>query len=65
MDSETGWDNHLLFRDYLRNHKSERAQYAELKESLARKYADNRGEYTERKSTFVRDIIEKAKLEVR
>lgn len=59
--SETGWNNHLLFRDYLRSHDKERRQYAELKVRLAKEYADNRGEYTERKSAFVLDIIAKAK----
>jgi GrpB-like predicted nucleotidyltransferase (UPF0157 family) len=60
-DSETGWLNHLRFRDYLRSHDAEREEYAALKRRLASEFADNRGEYTERKSEFVLRIIEKAK----
>lgn len=63
LDSPTAWRNQLLFRDYLRSHKDEREAYAELKRSLANKYADNREEYTERKSNFVLKIIEKALAE--
>lgn len=61
ITSETGWKNQLLFRDYLRNHDDVRNEYRKLKEELAEKYANNRDEYTERKSKFVLSVIEKAK----
>jgi len=61
MGSETAWENPLLFRDYLIEHEGVREEYKKLKEDLASQYADNREEYTERKSNFVRSVIEKAK----
>ena len=60
LDSQTAWKNQLLFRDYLRENEDVRNQYAELKRKLADEYADNREEYTERKSEFVMSIINKA-----
>lgn len=60
ITSETGWKNPLIFRDYLRNNKEDRSAYARLKTSLAEKHKDNRYEYTERKSDFIREIINKA-----
>lgn len=60
LDSQTAWVNQLLFRDYLRSHKKDRDAYADLKRKLADKFADNREEYTERKSKFVLEIIDKA-----
>src|SRR3989344_8613096 len=61
ITSETGWKNQILFRDYLREHEEIRNEYTKLKKELAEKYADNRDEYTERKSKFVIEIINKAK----
>ena len=61
--SETGWKNQLLFRDYLRKHVEVKNEYAKLKKELAEKYADNRDEYTERKSKFVIEIINRARGE--
>ncbi|HEY4483257.1 MAG TPA: GrpB family protein [Candidatus Paceibacterota bacterium] len=62
ITSETGWNNHILFRDYLREHADVRNEYAKLKRELAEKYADNRGEYTERKKKFVMEVINHAKI---
>lgn len=61
VSSETGWKNQLLFRDYMRTHADARQAYIELKTKLAEKYADNRDEYTEQKSSYIREIIKKAK----
>lgn len=61
ITSETGWENQILFRDYLREHEDIRNGYSKLKKELAEKYTDNRDEYTERKSKFVIGIINKAK----
>ncbi len=63
ITSETGWKSQLLFRDYMIKHPETRKEYADLKTKLAEKYADNRDEYTERKSGFILGIIEKAKQE--
>lgn len=62
-DSETGWNSHTLFRDYLRTHEAERAEYARLKERLAAEFADDRERYTDGKQDFVLEIIAKAKAE--
>jgi GrpB-like predicted nucleotidyltransferase (UPF0157 family) len=53
------WDNHLLFRNYLRNHNEVAIQYCQLKKRLSKKH--NRGDYTKEKSTFIEKIIQKAK----
>ncbi len=61
ISSETCWKNQLLFQDYMRTHADTQKAYIELKTRLVEKYADNRDEYTEQKSSFIREIIEKAK----
>ncbi len=50
---------HLLFRDYLRNHPEAARDYALLKKELAEKYRHDRKAYGEGKTQFVRDILEK------
>lgn len=65
ITSETGWKNELLFRDYLRSHDKAKNEYATLKKELAEKYFDNRDEYTERKSKFIIEIINKAKDDIK
>lgn len=51
---------HLLFRDYLKSHASERDQYAALKKSLAKQYPNNRIAYTSGKTDFITEIEKKA-----
>lgn len=60
MTSSTAWKEPLLFRDYMKRNKKDRDAYIALKQDLAKKYKNNRDEYTERKSAFVNMIIEKA-----
>ena len=55
------WWNQILLRDYLRLHNDARDEYAELKKNLAKKYANDRETYTERKADFILDIIARAK----
>lgn len=50
----------LLFRDYLRDHPEESARYARLKQRLARRYRLDREAYTEAKSDFIKNILQKA-----
>lgn len=59
------WVEKLLFRDYLRNHPKAAEEYVLLKSILATKYKFDRPLYTKHKEPFIRDIIEKAKLENR
>lgn len=52
--------NHLLFRDYLRSHPEAVAQYSALKYQLAEKYHFDREAYTDAKSGFIQDILQRA-----
>lgn len=59
-DSQQYKDN-LLFRDYLREHKSARKGYQTLKQKLAIKFANDRASYTEAKEDFITKILNKAR----
>jgi len=52
------WIDTLLFRDYLRDHPTERHEYQALKQKLALKFADNRQRYTEAKRGFISSVLE-------
>ena len=54
------WKNHLLFRDYLRQHAEIAAQYEELKTRLAHEYQNNREAYTEGKARFIENVLRRA-----
>lgn len=55
------WEReHLLFRDYLRTHPEARDDYAALKTRLAERYWDDRLGYTEAKTGFILDVLERA-----
>lgn len=60
LDSDF-WNEHLLFRDYLREHKNDRESYAVLKRDLAQKYPNNRDMYLDSKAEFIQMILMKAK----
>lgn len=51
------WHEHLLFRDYLRDHPEAAREYARLKEDLAARYAGDRLGYTEAKGSFIRRVL--------
>lgn len=53
----------IVFRDYLRAHPAEMARYAELKADLAKRYPKDRTAYTLHKTTFVNEILGKARRE--
>ena len=55
------WKTDLLFRDHLRKNPARAKQYAELKEELAEKYADDRGTYTKNKEKFILETLEMAR----
>lgn len=55
------WKNDLLFRDFLRKNPERSKQYTELKETLAQKYADDRGTYTKNKEQFINETLRIAK----
>ena len=54
------WTEALLFRDILRQSKQTREEYNSLKKRLAKKFADNREEYTKGKARFISEIINRA-----
>lgn len=51
----------ILFRDYLNNNKKALKEYELLKLELAKKYPNNRKEYTKSKNDFISKVITKAK----
>jgi len=55
------WQEHILFRDYLKQNKEARDEYNQLKKNLAEKYSDKRELYTKAKADFIQNIIDKAK----
>ncbi|MEH7523408.1 GrpB family protein [Bacillus sp. JJ1503] len=54
-------DRHLIFRDYLRSHPDEAANYSRFKEELAERF-DNSREYSQAKKDFVKEMEQKALL---
>lgn len=54
------WREHLLFRDYLRQHTDAAQIYGHLKRELALKHKGNRPAYTEAKAGFIKSVLEKA-----
>ena len=63
VGSETGWNDHILFRDYLNNHKTARDEYTALKLRLAQQFAEDRESYTKAKEEFILGIIQQARYE--
>ncbi len=53
--------DHLAFRDALRTHSDWRDQYAALKSNLADRHRNDRAQYTESKTEFVRRILSSTK----
>ncbi len=60
-NSENGWKDAILFRDYLRNNETARMEYSNLKLELAKKFTDDRPSYTKAKEEFIKDTIERAR----
>ncbi|MDD5695131.1 MAG: GrpB family protein [Bacteroidales bacterium] len=56
------WDE-LYFRDYLRRHHETAYEYGQLKLRLAEKYRNDREEYTEQKTEFIKHITALARKE--
>jgi GrpB-like predicted nucleotidyltransferase (UPF0157 family) len=55
------WKNYLEFRDYLTANNKSAQQYAFLKNTLSKKYPENRKKYTADKAKFVRETIKTAR----
>ena len=54
------WER-LYFRDYLREFPEEARRYAELKQSLAGRYPNDRIAYTEGKAEYIKAMMDRAK----
>lgn len=54
-----GYLEHIAFRDYLRANPSARAEYQSLKIKLAQEYRFDIDNYCERKTEFVKGILDK------
>ena len=61
VTAESSFYERLLFRDYLRNYPEEAQRYGDLKKELAARFAQDREAYTQAKSDFIAEIMEKAK----
>ena len=55
------WQRHLLFRDFLRANPSVAAEYAALKKKLAKLEWDDKNEYTDAKTAFIKNIENRAR----
>lgn len=55
-------NRHLAFRDYMRVHPEEAQRYSDLKQSLAKQYADDIDGYMDGKDGFIKAIDQKASL---
>jgi GrpB-like predicted nucleotidyltransferase (UPF0157 family) len=57
------WEtDHLLFRDYLRVHPDARDAYGSLKLALASRFRDDRLAYTDAKTDFILDTLDRARI---
>lgn len=51
------WNRHLAFRDWLRTNPEGARAYAQLKRDLAIRFGNDRGAYTDAKSSFINSAI--------
>lgn len=58
-----GYDDQVVFRDYLRAHADVAAAYAQLKRSLAIEHRNDRQAYTAGKAGFVSAVLKQARGE--
>jgi GrpB-like predicted nucleotidyltransferase (UPF0157 family) len=59
--ASTDYQNHILFRDYLRANHERAREYEALKRLLAQRYADDREGYTVNKTSFVLETLKLAR----
>ena len=62
-DSEN-LNNAILFRNYLIQNPEAKRAYSDLKYKICQKVGDDRAEYTRLKSSFINEIIAKAKNQI-
>lgn len=61
---DENWENQILFRNFIISHPEFKQDYTDLKLDLAKKFKDDRNEYTNKKSDFIKQIISLAKVEL-
>ena len=54
------WQNHILFRNYMNLNPEEVRKYSDLKETLAKKFYNDRKSYTKAKEGYIEKIIDNA-----
>ena len=59
----TEFFRHIAFRDYLRAHPEDAEDYTRLKRSLAGKFSIDREAYTQAKTDFIEQVLQRADLE--
>ena len=57
------WQDHLLFRDYLRSHPDVAGAYHDLKRRLASRFRSDPHAYTYGKNPFIEEVLVSARLE--
>lgn len=57
------YQDHLLFRNYLRAHPEAAQEYARIKLHLAARFPDDREKYTDSKAEFIQEILRLARLD--
>jgi GrpB-like predicted nucleotidyltransferase (UPF0157 family) len=60
--SSKHWQGKILFRDYLIAHPEVAETYQQLKIKLAQQYTHDREQYTDAKTNFINDILQKATI---
>jgi len=56
------WEDHILFRNYMRTHEEDAMLYLLMKKELAARFGPNRQGYTDAKASFVEAILSKARV---
>jgi GrpB-like predicted nucleotidyltransferase (UPF0157 family) len=59
-----GWENQLLFRDYLTGHPQSAQEYANLKIEMAQQFPKDRESYLGAKAPFIQHILQLARSEM-
>lgn len=59
------FSRHITFRNYLRRHAKDAAEYARLKRNLSGRFSIDHEAYTDAKTEFIEEILRRARLETR
>jgi GrpB-like predicted nucleotidyltransferase (UPF0157 family) len=57
------WEEHLLFRDYLRTHPQAAEEFGKLKRGLANRFRFDRDAYRAGKVPFIDTVVDAARRE--